>query len=102
VNVGSVIDDLVFRDRWRILILVPKKAHALGNVKSIDHLLIAGPIEGPVRRVAAEQANLDAGNTPTKCVRTGYSFNVYTTAQPSTSPVSKPRPVRTITRLARG
>jgi 3-hydroxyacyl-[acyl-carrier-protein] dehydratase len=40
VNVGSVIDDLVFRDRWRILILVPKKVHALGNVKSIQHLLI--------------------------------------------------------------
>jgi len=40
VNVSCVIDDLVFGDRWLILILVPKEAHALGNMKSIQHLLI--------------------------------------------------------------
>ena len=40
VNVRGVIDDLVFWDRWRILILVPKKAHALGNVKSIQDMLL--------------------------------------------------------------
>src|SRR5437764_4053753 len=37
VNVSCVIDDLVFGDRWLILILVPKEAHALGNMKSIQH-----------------------------------------------------------------
>ena len=37
--------------------------------------------------VAAEQANLDAGNTPTKWLRTGYTFRAYTSAQPGTSPV---------------
>src|SRR6185369_3389434 len=39
--------------------------------------------------VAAEQANLDAGNTPTKWVRTGYSFRAYTTAEAGTSPVCR-------------
>ena len=37
----------------------------------------------------AEQANLDAGNTPTKWVRTGYSFKAYTTASAGTSPVCR-------------
>ena len=40
MNVSGVIDDLVFGNRWRILILVPKEAHALGNVKSIQDMLI--------------------------------------------------------------
>jgi hypothetical protein len=39
--------------------------------------------------VAAEQANLDAGNTPTKWTRTGYSFRAYTSAQAGTSPVCR-------------
>jgi hypothetical protein len=39
--------------------------------------------------VAAEQANLDAGNTPTKWVRTGESFKTYTAAQSGTSPVCR-------------
>jgi hypothetical protein len=39
--------------------------------------------------VAAEQANLDAGNTPTKWVRTGYSFRAFTSAQAGTSPVCR-------------
>ena len=39
--------------------------------------------------VPAEQANLDAGNTPTKWTRTGYSFRVYTAAQAGTSPVCR-------------
>lgn len=39
--------------------------------------------------VAAEQANLDAGNTPTKWTRTGYSFNTYTLPQAGTSPVCR-------------
>jgi hypothetical protein len=39
--------------------------------------------------VAAEQANLDAGNTPTRWMRTGYSFRAYTTAEPGTSPVCR-------------
>ena len=37
----------------------------------------------------AEQANLDAGNTPTRWNRTGQSFRVYTAAQPGTSPVCR-------------
>ena len=40
VNVGGVIDDLVFGNRRGILILVPKETHALGNVESIEHLLV--------------------------------------------------------------
>lgn len=40
VNVSGVVDDLVFGNRWRILILIPKEAHALGNVKSIQDVLI--------------------------------------------------------------
>jgi hypothetical protein len=39
--------------------------------------------------VPAEQANLDAGNTPTRWTRTGYSFNAYTSAQAGTSPVCR-------------
>ena len=39
--------------------------------------------------VAAEQANLDAGNTPTRWTRTGYSFRAYTAAQAGTSPVCR-------------
>ena len=39
--------------------------------------------------VAAEQANLDAGNTPTKWTRTGYSFKTFTIAQTGTSPVCR-------------
>jgi len=37
----------------------------------------------------AEQANLDAGNTPTRWNRTGYSFNAYTSAVAGTSPVCR-------------
>jgi hypothetical protein len=39
--------------------------------------------------VAAEQANLDAGNTPTRWTRTGYSFHAYSTPQAGTSPVCR-------------
>ncbi len=39
--------------------------------------------------VAAEQANLDAGNTPTRWSRTGSSFRAFTTAQTGTSPVCR-------------
>jgi len=39
--------------------------------------------------IAAEQANLDAGNTPTKWNRTGASFRAYATAQVGTSPVCR-------------
>jgi hypothetical protein len=39
--------------------------------------------------VPAEQANLDAGNTPTRWTRTGYSFRAYTAAQAGTSPVCR-------------
>lgn len=39
--------------------------------------------------VTAEQANLDAGNTPTKWNRTGYSFKTHTVAQAGTSPVCR-------------
>ena len=48
---------------------------------SLDHYFITW--------IAAEQANLDAGNTPTRWVRTGYSFNVYTTAQAGASNVCR-------------
>ena len=36
-----------------------------------------------------EQANLDAGNTPTRWERTGHSFMAYTAAQTGTSPVCR-------------
>ena len=39
--------------------------------------------------VPAEQANLDAGNTPTRWTRTGYAFRAYTAAQSGTSPVCR-------------
>lgn len=48
---------------------------------SLDHYFITW--------VAAEQANLDAGNTPTRWTRTGYSFKAYTAAQSGTSPVCR-------------
>ncbi len=48
---------------------------------SLDHYFITW--------IAAEQANLDAGNTPTKWTRTGYSFHAYTTPQSSASPVCR-------------
>jgi hypothetical protein len=37
----------------------------------------------------AEQANLDAGSTPTKWSRTGYSYRAYATQQTGTSPVCR-------------
>jgi hypothetical protein len=39
--------------------------------------------------VPAEQANLDAGNTPTRWTRTGYSFNAFAAASAQTSPVCR-------------
>lgn len=39
--------------------------------------------------VATEQANLDAGNTPTRWVRTGYAFKAYASSQAGTSPVCR-------------
>ena len=39
--------------------------------------------------IAAEIANLDAGLTPTRWTRTGYTFKAYTTAQPGTSQVCR-------------
>ena len=39
--------------------------------------------------VPAEQANLDAGLTPTRWNRTGYGFKAYTTVQAGTSPVCR-------------
>jgi len=39
--------------------------------------------------VAAEIANLDAGLTPTRWTRTGYSFKAYVSSQPGTSPVCR-------------
>jgi hypothetical protein len=39
--------------------------------------------------IAAEQATLDAGNTPTKWSRTGYSFHAYVAPQSATSPVCR-------------
>jgi len=38
---------------------------------------------------AAEQANLDAGNTPTKWTRTGHTFGTYTAPHAGTSPVCR-------------
>jgi hypothetical protein len=48
---------------------------------SLDHYFITW--------LKAEQDNLDAGKTPTKWIRTGYSFNTYTAAQAGTSPVCR-------------
>jgi hypothetical protein len=39
--------------------------------------------------LAVEQANLDAGNTPTKWSRTGHSFHAYAAPQPGTSPICR-------------
>ena len=39
--------------------------------------------------VPAEQANLDAGNTPTRWTRTGFAFRAYTAGQAGTSPVCR-------------
>jgi hypothetical protein len=48
---------------------------------SLDHYFITW--------IAAEQANLDAGKTPTKWLRTGYSFHAYAAPQTGTSPVCR-------------
>lgn len=48
---------------------------------SLDHYFITW--------VAAEQANLDAGNTPTRWGRTGYSFTAYTSPVAGASPVCR-------------
>ncbi|HEY3178495.1 MAG TPA: CAP domain-containing protein [Casimicrobiaceae bacterium] len=48
---------------------------------SLDHYFITW--------VPAEIANLDAGRTPTKWNRTGYTFKAYTSAQSGTSPVCR-------------
>jgi len=48
---------------------------------TLDHFFITW--------VPAEQANLDAGNTPTRWVRTGFSFKAYTTQIAGTSPVCR-------------
>jgi hypothetical protein len=37
----------------------------------------------------AEQANLDAGSTPTRWSRTGFAFHAYAAAQPGTSPICR-------------
>jgi serine protease len=39
--------------------------------------------------IDAEQQNLDAGNTPTKWVRTGHAFRAYVAPQAGTSPVCR-------------
>jgi len=39
--------------------------------------------------IDAEIANLDAGRTPSRWTRTGYTFKAYTTAQPGTSQVCR-------------
>ncbi len=48
---------------------------------TLDHYFITG--------LATEQANLDAGKTPTKWTRTGYAFRAYTRSQAGTSPVCR-------------
>jgi hypothetical protein len=47
----------------------------------LDHYFIAW--------MPDEQANLDAGNTPTRWTRTDYSFRAFTTPQAGTSPVCR-------------
>jgi len=42
-----------------------------------------------ITHVAAEQANLDAGNTPTRWTRTGSTFKAYLTEQAGGSPVCR-------------
>lgn len=48
---------------------------------SLDHYFITWN--------AAEQANLDAGKTPTRWTRTGYAFRAYASPLPATSPVCR-------------
>ena len=48
---------------------------------SLDHYFITW--------IASEIANLDAGLTPTRWTRTGYTFKAYTTPQPGTSQVCR-------------
>jgi hypothetical protein len=49
--------------------------------QTLDHYFITW--------IAAEQANLDAGNTPTRWTRTGHMFKAYMSAQTGTSPVCR-------------
>ncbi len=48
---------------------------------SLDHYFITW--------LPAEEANLDAGGTPTRWNRTGQTFGAYATAQPGTSPICR-------------
>jgi len=48
---------------------------------TLDHYFIT--------RYPTEQANLDAGNTPTRWARTGYAFKAYASPQDGTSPVCR-------------
>jgi hypothetical protein len=49
--------------------------------QALDHYFITW--------LAAEQANLDAGNTPTRWTRTGRTFKAYATPQAGTSPICR-------------
>jgi hypothetical protein len=49
--------------------------------QALDHYFITW--------VPAEQVNLDAGNTPTRWTRTGYTFKAYTVPQAGASPVCR-------------
>ncbi len=49
--------------------------------QALDHYFITW--------VPAEQANLDAGNTPTRWTRTGVTFETFTTPQAGASPVCR-------------
>jgi hypothetical protein len=82
---GHVIQNVATNFAGASASVVPMAAPPVNVVEyynaALDHYFITW--------VAAEQANLDAGNTPTKWTRTGYSFQAYTSAQAGTSPVCR-------------
>ena len=84
-SLGNVVQNLATNFAGASASVVPGAATPVNVVEYynavLDHYFITwSPME---------QANLDAGNTPTRWMRTGYSFRAYTSAQAGTSPVCR-------------
>jgi hypothetical protein len=84
-SVGHVIQNTATNFAGASASVVPTAAPPVNVVEYynavLDHYFITW--------VAPEQANLDAGNTPTRWTRTGNSFRTHTTAQSGSSPVCR-------------
>jgi hypothetical protein len=66
----------------------------LGGIRSCAHVTVVEYYNASLDHyfitwLRAEQANLDAGNTPTRWTRTGNAFSTYIAAQPAASPVCR-------------